>query len=499
MNTLLNATLHLHPNFQVARVDDRIFGGFVEHLGRCVYEGIYDPENDQSDTHGFRRDVQQTLRDLQLSMVRYPGGNFVSGYHWQDGVGPKEQRPVKRDLAWRSLEPNTFGTDEFIAYCKTMNWQPMICVNLGTGTPEEALNWVEYCNSPTGSIFADQRAKFGHPDPYAVPVWCLGNEMDGPWQLGHVPVLEYTSRARQAAQMMKARDPKIETVVCGSSSPQMNTFVEWDRTVLEELGSLADYISLHRYVGNAGDDQEYLAVGKSIDQQIETIDACARVAAAKRRSNRRTYLCFDEWNVWYRNRGREHTDGQEQFAPPLLEENYTFIDALVVASFLMSFIRHADSVKIANLAQMVNVIAPIVTNKDTLYKQTIYDPFEMISKRKGGIALLGSLDCTSYASPTLGEVPYLDQACILDGDELKLFALNRHLSEKMGVQVECHGFQIEQVVSSELLYHDDLEATNGFDQPNRVRSEASNDWRLDAGLTFELPPHSFLAATCRIA
>lgn len=496
---MLTATLHLHRNFQVAQVDDRIFGGFVEHLGRCVYEGIYDPENDKSDTHGFRRDVQQALHDLQLSMVRYPGGNFASGYHWQDGVGPKDERPVKRDLAWRSLEPNTFGTDEFIAYCKSMNWQPMICVNLGTGTPEEALNWVEYCNSPLGSIFADQRAKFGNPDPYAVPVWCLGNEMDGPWQLGHVPVLEYTSRARQAAKMMKACDPKIETVVCGSSGPQMNTFVEWDRVVLEELGDLADYISLHRYVGNAGDDQEYLAVGKSIDQQIEAIDACAKVAAANRRSRRRAYLCFDEWNVWYRNRGRVHTDGQEQFAPPLLQENYTFIDALVVASFLMSFIRHADCVKIANLAQLVNVIAPIITNEDSLYKQTIFDPFEMISKRKGGVALRGSLECTNYLSSTLGEIPFVDHASILDGDELKLFVLNRHLTDKMVVQVENHGFQIQEVKSSELLYHENLEAANSFEEPNRVRSETTNDLRLDRRLTFELPPHSFLAATCRIA
>lgn len=496
---MLQATLHLHPDFHVARVDDRIFGGFVEHLGRCIYEGLYDPENTQSDANGFRSDVQKALRGLELSIVRYPGGNFASGYHWQDGVGPRADRPTRKELAWRSLEPNTFGTDEFIAYCKSMNWQPMICANLGTGTPEEAMNWVEYCNSPPGSIYADLRADHGHREPHKVQVWCLGNEMDGPWQMGHVPVLEYASRARQAAKMMKACDPQIETVVCGSSSPQMPTFPDWDLTVLKELGDLADYISLHRYVGNSGEDAEYLAVGKSIDEQIESIDACTKVAAARARSPRRTHLCFDEWNVWYRNRGQEHTDGRDRIAPPLLEEHYTFIDALVVASFLMSFIRHADSVKIANLAQLVNVIAPVVTNHATVFKQTIFDPFEMVSTRKGGIALQGIVDCTSYVSQLYGEVSYLDYASILDGEVLKLFALNRHLTQSMEVHLDCHGFQIQRVDSAELLYHNVLDDCNSFDEPNKVRSCATNDWSLKRGITFELPPHSFLAATCKIA
>ena len=380
------ATLHLHSQFQIGEVDDRIFGGFLEHLGRSIYEGVYEPDHKLSDKHGLRTDVRDALDGLELSIVRYPGGNFTSGYHWEDGIGPRDQRPTVRELAWQSIETNHFGTDEFIQLCRTLHWQPMIAVNLGTGTPEEARNWLEYCNAPSGTKHSDQRATNSSEDPYGVPVWCLGNEMDGPWQLGHVPVAEYCNRAQMAAKMMKDLDPAVELVACGSSAPRMDTFVGWDEHVMHHLGAdYADYISLHRYVGNSENDPEdYLAISKSIDQQIEVIDAAALTAAGRNRTNRRTYLCFDEWNVWYRARTPEHTDGKGKFAPPLLEETYNFEDALVVAMFLMSFIRHADCVKIANLAQLVNVIGPIKTNAEGVLIQSIYDAFRMISSRKGG-------------------------------------------------------------------------------------------------------------------
>ena len=495
---MLQATLYLHPKFQVGKVDDRIFGGFIEHLGRSVYTGIYDADNPLSDASGFRSDVKNALRELDLSVVRYPGGNFASGYHWQNGIGPKDQRPVIRDLAWQSTEPNTFGTDEFIQYCRELDWQPMLCTNLGTGTPEEAMAWVEYCNSPHGTNYADLRKENGSPEPHQVPLWCLGNEMDGPWQLGHVPVRDYVNRARQAAKLMKDCDPSIETVACGSSSPEMPTFIDWDRTVLEELGGLANYISLHRYVRHPGDNQEYLAVSKAIDQQIESIDACAKSAAAKRKSRRRTYLCFDEWNVWYRALGSEHTNGRGKYAPPLLEEQYDFMDSLVVALFLMSFIRHADSVKIANLAQLVNVIAPIVTNTNSLFKQTIFHSFRMVSCRKGGVSLRGTTDCETYLSDSHGQVPYLDHAAILDDDQLKLFVLNRHSAKSMELSVDLGNWRIAEIESCEILHHRSSEARNSFEQPNEVCAVEFHDWQLGDRATVELPPHSFLAATCRL-
>ncbi len=347
----------LHTQFQIGAVDPRIFGGFLEHMGRAVYEGVYDPTSAHSTEHGFRSDVLAALRRLNMTAMRYPGGNFASGYHWLDGVGPRDQRPTVRELAWQSIEPNRFGSDEYIRLCRVMGWQPMLTVNLGTGTPEEARNWVEYCNCPPGTRYADLRAAGGNPDPYGVKLWCLGNEMDGPWQLGHVPADQYAIRAQQAARMMKGADPSIELVACGTSSIGLATYMEWDRVVLEHVGELADYVSLHRYVGNReSDTADTLAVTNSIDRQIEEMDAVCRFVQAKHRSQKRAFLCFDEWNVWYKNKEK---DGGGKFAPHLIEEVYNLEDALVVAGFLHSFIRHADVLKIANLAQIVNVIAPI--------------------------------------------------------------------------------------------------------------------------------------------
>ena len=491
-------TLYLHARHAVGAVDPRLFGGFLEHMGRSIYDGVYQPDSRHADEDGMRRDVLEALRQLRLSIVRYPGGNFASGYHWRDGVGPREQRPVRRELAWQSLEPNHFGTDEFIRLCAKLDWQPMLAVNLGTGSPEEARDWVEYCNAPAGTFVADQRAANGSVAPHAVPVWCLGNEMDGPWQLGHMPAAQYAIRAAQAAKMMKDCDRTIETVACGSSGPAMPTFLEWDRTVLEGLGSLADYISLHRYVGNPnGNSADYLAIGNSIDGQIEAVDACARLVQGQRRLPCRAHLCFDEWNVWYRARGGGHVDGQGRFAPPLIEERYNLEDALVVAMFLMSFIRHADCVKIANLAQLVNVIAPLRTEGDALLKQTIFHAFRMVSERRDGVALRGAVAGPGYASERYGEAAYLDQAAILDGERLHLFAINRGLEQPLPLTVDCAGFGVSGVADAEIL-HGELQAENTFAQPETVVPADFDGWQVGANgesVHTELPPHSLVATT----
>ena len=324
-------TITLHTKFQIGQVDSRVFGGFLEHMGRAVYEGVYDPDCAHADEDGFRTDVMEAHRRLDMTAMRYPGGNFASGYHWMDGVGPREQRPTARELAWQSLESNHFGTDEYIKLCRKMGWTPMITVNLGTGTPEEARNWVEYCNCPGGTKYADMRVANGSLEAYGVKLWCLGNEMDGPWQLGHVPADQYAIRAQQAAKMIKDVDKSIELVACGSCGISMPTYMTWDQQVLEYMGDLADYISLHRYVGNRDDDTpDYLAITNSLDRQIEEMDAVCRFVQSKRRSKKRAYLCFDEWNVWYKNR---QMDGEGKFAPHLIEEVYNLEDALVVAGF----------------------------------------------------------------------------------------------------------------------------------------------------------------------
>jgi len=491
--------IQLHSAFVIDRVDPRVFGGFLEHIGRAVYEGVYQPDSAHADEEGWRGDVLAALERLDMTLMRYPGGNFVSGYHWEHGVGPRERRPTVRELAWRSIEPNQVGTDEFISLSRKMGWSPMLAVNLGTGTPEEARNWVEYCNGPPGTQYADMRVAHGSRDPHDVKLWCLGNEMDGPWQLGHVPAEHYAMRAQQAAMLMKLMDPSIELVACGSSSPMMPTYPEWDREVLEYLGGLAHYISLHRYVDNRADDTPgFLAVTNSIDAQIETVDALCRLVHAKRRYSQRPFLCFDEWNVWYRTQNAEGMDPRGEVPPHLVEEVYNLEDALVVAGFLNSFIRHADCLKVANLAQIVNVIAPLLTRDDELLIQSIFYPFEMYSKRRDGLALRAVVSGPSYSS-VHGEVSTIDCSAILDGAKLQLFATNRSLEEVAEISVDLADRDITGLDSAELLTGPDAKAANSFDAPDVVCSRAFDDVVIRNGRAqIELPPLSLLAATLNL-
>ena len=494
---MLKSAIHLHSRHQVSVVDSRIFGGFLEHMGRAVYEGVYEPGSRHADEKGCRKDVLAALRRLEMTAMRYPGGNFASGYHWQDGVGPRAQRPRVRELAWQSIESNHFGTDEYIGLCRRMGWTPMLTVNLGTGTPEEARNWVEYCNCPVGTRYADLRAVNGNHDPYAVKLWCLGNEMDGPWQLGHVPAEQYAIRAQQSAKMMKDTDKTIELVACGSCGIDMGSYMDWDRQVLEYLGDATDYISLHRYVGNkAGDTMDYLAVTNSIDRQIEQMDAACRYAQARRKSRKRAYLCFDEWNVWYKNK---QMDGAGKVAPHLIEEEYNLEDALVVAGFLHSFVRHADSVKIANLAQIVNVIAPILTRGDEMLTQSIFYPFEMFSKRRNGISLTITIDGPSYEGKTNGRTTFVDASAILDGDRLQFFATNRSPDQSMELEINLADIRMAGVESAEILAGPDVKAANTYEKPNVVRTVAYEGMTVVNGRArCELPPCSFLAASLMI-
>lgn len=490
-------TINLHTEFKIAPVDPRIFGGFLEHMGRAVYEGVYEPKNIHSDTDGYRKDVLDQLRLLEMTTIRYPGGNFASGYHWQDGIGPRDKRPTMRELAWQSIEPNQFGTGEFMRLCKKMEWTPMLTVNLGTGSPEEARNWVEYCNSPTGTHYADMRAANGNQQPHAVPLWCLGNEMDGPWQLGHVPADQYAIRAQQAAKLMKDTDKTIELVVCGSSGIGLPSYMEWDRQVLDHMGELADYISLHRYVGNPNNDTpDYLAVTNSIDRQIDEMDAVCRFIQAKHRSKKRAMLCFDEWNVWYKNM---QMDGEGKFAPHLIEEVYNLEDALVVAGFLHSFIRHADVVKIANLAQIVNVIAPLLTRENEILVQSIFYPFAMFSKRRKGISLRCSVEGPSYEGATNGRVHIIDSSAILEEHRLHVFLTNRSTDETADVSIALADRSIISCESAEILTGSDPKSANSFEEPNVVITKPFENIHIDNNQAqYKLPPLSFVAITLNL-
>jgi len=492
-------TIHLHTRFQIAPVDPRLFGGFLEHMGRAVYEGVYDPKGKHADADGFRTDVLEALRRLRFTIVRYPGGNFVSGYHWEDGIGPRDRRPLREEKAWDSKEPNQVGTDEFMSLCRKLDWQPMLSVNLGTADAEEARNWVEYCNGPRGTKYGDMRAANGHPEPYGVKLWCLGNEMDGPWQIGHCSAEEYAARAKAAAQAMRAVDASIETVACGSSSTLMPSFADWDGRVLANLDDQADFISLHRYVGNWTEDtRDYLALSNSIDRQIEDIDAVARATQSKRKSDKRVYLSFDEWNVWYKTFSIEGNSAKGAFPAHLIEEIYNLEDALVVSAFLHSFLRHADCVKIANLAQVVNVIAPILTRGDDMLIQSIFYPIEMVAKRRQGISLRAVADGPRYTSNKYGEVAEIDCSAVLDGNRLSVFATNRSLDEQAQVEIVVADRAVRRIVDAELLSGPDPKAENSYDSPGLIRSLPFSGPTTDGRAQFVLPPLAFMAATLEL-
>ncbi len=385
-------------DYTIGEESPRLFGSFIEHLGRAVYGGVYEPGHPTADDQGFRRDVLALVKELGVPIVRYPGGNFVSGYHWQDGTGPRSLRPRRQELAWNSIETNEVGIDEFQEWAKRAHSEVMMAVNLGTGTAMEARDLVEYCNFPGGTALSDRRRSNGFEKPFGIRTWCLGNEMDGPWQMGHRTAEEYGRVACEAAKLMKSADPEIELIACGSSSSSMPTFGEWETTVLKNCYDQVDYLSLHSYYGNRSNNSaEFLACSKDMDQFITDVSAICDAVRATRHSKKTMYLSFDEWNVWFHSNEQDKKVEKWTVAPPLLEDVYTFEDALVAGCLLITLLRHCDRVKIACLAQLVNVIAPIMTETGgRAWAQTIFHPFRDASRFGRGTALNCRIDCPSY-------------------------------------------------------------------------------------------------------
>jgi len=491
--------VYLDSRRTVAPLDRNLFGSFLEHLGRAIYEGIYDPGSKLSDTNGFRKDVVDQIHQLGVPIVRYPGGNFVSGYNWLDGVGPKQDRPRVLDKAWNSINTNQFGTNEFMAWCKAVGTEPLMGLNLGTGTPEEAAALVEYCNVEKGTKWSDLRRKHGFAEPYKVKHWCLGNEMDGPWQIGHMTATEYGLKAQDAARQMHYVDPSLQFIACGSSGPFMPTYLEWDREVLEQCYDYVDGLSLHRYFGNTqeetgGDSAKFLAMNLSMERQIaETVAVCDLVRGHKR-SPKKLWLSFDEWNVWYRARSGDAVNGHEQEAPHLLEEVYNLEDALLVGGLINSLIRNADRVKLACLAQLINVIAPITTNANGMFRQTIYYPYSWALQFARGSVLNLLVESPTCEVSGMGQVPYLDVAGTMDPEngKISVFVLNRDLSKAHSVEINWQDKAPARVLSSFLLTGDDLKASNSFDAPQRVVPRTLDKASITGGRAkFEVPARSY--------
>ena len=502
-------------DFALGTTDRRLFGAFVEHLGRCVYGGLYEPDHPTADAHGFRGDVLELVRELAPTIVRYPGGNFVSGYDWEDGVGPVEKRPRRLDLAWASTEPNTFGTNEFMDWCRAANIEPMLAVNLGTRGADAARHLVEYCNHPGGTALSDLRREHGWPEPHDVKFWCLGNEMDGPWQMEHKTPTEYGWIATEAAKMMKLVDPTIELAACGSSARTMPTFGTWERIVLEHAFDHVEYISLHTYLNNyAEDTAAFLASPDLMDSFIEEVVAIADAVAAERRSSKRIMLSFDEWNVWYRTRrGSNRVREGWPVAPPILEEVYTIEDALAFGGACISLLNHADRVRTACLAQLVNAIAPIMTRTaGSAWRQTIFWPFADFANLGHGTVLRTQIDCPTYSATyydprgkedlrfPLPKVPYLKLAAVRGDGTLTLFALNRHLDEPMQLKVSARGFGELSLKRAESLHNGDLQAVNTAEEPDRVRPAPLDGVEVHGGdLVVTLPKASWSVLRLRTA
>lgn len=471
---------------KIAIIDNRIYGSFIEHLGRAVYEGIYEPGHKGADEEGFRKDVIDLVRELDIPIIRYPGGNFVSGYNWEDGVGPKNTRPNKLDLAWFSVETNEIGLNEFSHWLKKVDSEMMMAINLGTRGIDAAKNFIEYCNHPGGSYWSDLRKSHGAEKPYGIKTWCLGNEMDGPWQIGGKTAVEYGRLACETAKVMKWVDPEIELVACGSSNVNMQTFADWEATVLDLSYDHVDYISLHNYYGNpANDTPSYLAKNIEMDGFIKSVTAICDYVKAKKRSKKTINLSFDEWNVWYHTKEKDKRNERWQTAPHLLEDVYNFEDSLLVGGLLITLIKNSDRVRMACIAQLVNVIAPIMTAKDgSAWRQTIFFPFAHASAYGRGTALRVYFDCPKYECAEFGDVPYLDGVAVYNEQksEVSVFVLNRSLADDVTLSCDMRSFGKLKGIEHIELTNNDMKAVNTEANPANVMPRVTAVPAVEAGL-----------------
>jgi alpha-N-arabinofuranosidase len=477
------ARIKIDTDRTIGEVHPHIFGNFAEHLGRMIYGGIYEEGSALSDADGFRKDVMEAIRPLGVSILRWPGGNFVSTYNWQDGIGPKDQRPVRAEPAWGLLETNRFGTDEFLRYAERIGAEPYVCINLGFGTFDDARYWIEYTNEARNTYWSDQRRKNGRAEPWKVKYWGLGNELDGPWQLGQKSAQDYALVAREAAKAMRRVDSDIKLIASGSSDYAAD-WIDWNRTVVNELRDHIDYIAIHTYIGNRENDFErFMGWSQTIDNYIDVTAGLIKQAQSGQREPRPIHIAYDEWNVWYRAGVKEQ-----------LEETYNFEDALAMGMFFNSFFRHADVVKMANLAQMVNVIAPIMTNKEGLFLQPTYFPLVEYGKQRGNTALDVWVSAPTYQIDKRPPLTYLDVSATYNPKTRDLFVnvLNRSKDRDLTTRIENQAGELMPEAAVWELNHPDLKATHTFGDDQKVRPVTRKVplTVANGGFSYTFPAHS---------
>jgi alpha-N-arabinofuranosidase len=486
------ATIGINRERIIGEVSPMLFGSFAEHMGRCIYQGIYDPDSPHANAQGFRTDVLSAMRELGVSILRYPGGNFVCTYDWKDGVGPRSKRPSRRELAWRQIEHNDFGIDEFIDFCREVPCEPMLSVNLSTDNLRSLSELVEYCNAPAGTHWADYRIANGHREPHEVRNWCLGNEVDGPWQIGQTDAITYGHLAREAAKIIKRHDAKNQTILCGSSAPDLPTYPAWDSTVLDIAWEQTDFLAMHHYATNwENDTPSFLAYGIALQQHIDTIAASIRQTKTKKQSKHDVKIAWDEWNVWYKDRS-SHANWTT--AARLCEETYNLEDALVIAQWFNLFLRRCDVLKIACLAQIVNVIAPLKTTPSELLKETIFYPLVLFAQHARGQALDLQIQSPTYSTIKFGDAPLLDAAATFDvaTNKLAVFLVNRSMSDPLPVQISCEGTAIEKFDHNSQIAGRDPKAINSLAHPDTIIPHNVAAIMLEGRVAkLVLPPLSF--------
>jgi alpha-N-arabinofuranosidase len=429
-------------------------------------------------------------------VLRYPGGSFVSGYDWEDGTGPVADRPRRLDLAWRQIETNRVGVDEFVPWCRSVGSEPMLAVNLGTRGVDAARRLVEYCNIESGTAWADLRRRNGTAAPHDVKLWCLGNEMDGSWQIGHKPAAEYARLAAVAGRAMRRVDPSIELVACGSSHARMPTFGSWERTVLEEAYDVVDYVSMHAYYEPRGGDRaSFLACAIDLENYIEGVVAtCDHVRAAGQHV-KRIHVSLDEWNVWYASRAIPEEQMVIAEAPHLIEDEYNVVDAVVVGSLLIAMLRHADRVRIGCMAQLVNVIAPIRTEAGgPAWCQTTFHPFALTARHGRGTALRAQVVSEAMDTAWFGETPVVDGTATMDDETgiVTVFAVNRDQAEPATLTLDLRAMAGGVVGEHVAVFDENPDAVNTAADPERVVPRRLEDVQSEAGgLTAVLPPVSW--------
>ena len=491
-----SAAIRIDPAFTVGSLHRRLFGSFVEHLGRCVYTGIYEPGHATADEHGFRTDVAELITELGPTIIRYPGGNFVSGYDWRDGIGPVGERPTRRDFAWNAVETNEVGTDEFLQWCERLRLEPMLAVNLGTAGVREAMELLQYVNAGSGTTISDERGRNGHPEPYGVRFWCLGNEMDGPWQLGFKTPAEYGRLAAETGRAMTMLDPSLQLIACGSSNRGMPTFGSWEREVLDRCFDQVELISAHAYYEPIDDDhQSFLASAEDMDRFISSVVATADHVAATHKSDKRIMISFDEWNVWFAQRFAGRDEERVKAARDLVEDSYDVQDAVVVGSLLIELLRHTDRVAVACLAQLVNVIAPIMTRPDgAAWRQTIFHPFALTARHAKPMVLEVAARGPMINTDRYGRVGQLHSVASFDEQtgELVIFAVNRSRTDPLQLIIDATGFGPElSIIEHLVIADDDPYAHNTESEPDRV-TPVDGEARIENGrVTAVLPPISW--------